>query len=138
MGGYNDVEWAYLGYTGNEWDVMGYESSIYGQFKWGTHSFQQLFLGVIYFRTKSFGSADQKQKGNYTVGHLSKPLLPPPPFDSQHPLTHPRSQHVAEMGEDVVALGFPLGQNSLKISKGAHEKLQKGHPQIGLLLIQKL
>mmetsp|Transcript_25464 Transcript_25464/g.52949 ORF Transcript_25464/g.52949 Transcript_25464/m.52949 type:complete len:616 (-) Transcript_25464:40-1887(-) len=28
------------------------------------------------------------------------------------------SQHVAEMGEDVVALGFPLGQNSLKISKG--------------------
>lgn len=30
-----------------------------------------------------------------------------------------RSNHVAEMGEDVVALGFPLGQNSLKISKGA-------------------
>ena len=29
-----------------------------------------------------------------------------------------RSNHVAEMGEDVVALGFPLGQNSLKISKG--------------------
>ena len=25
---------------------------------------------------------------------------------------------MAEMGEDVVALGFPLGQNSLKISKG--------------------
>jgi hypothetical protein len=42
------------------------------------------------------------------------------------------------MGEDVVALGFPLGQNSLKISKGAHERLQKGHPQIGLFLIQKL
>jgi len=60
------------------------------------------------------------------------------PFDSQHPHFPPRSQHVAEMGEDVVALGFPLGQNSLKISKGAHEKLQKGHPQIGLFLIQKL
>ena len=28
------------------------------------------------------------------------------------------SHQVAEMGEDVVALGFPLGQNSLKISKG--------------------
>jgi hypothetical protein len=41
-GGYNDVEWAYLGYTGNEWDVMGYESSIYGQFKWGIHNY---FLG---------------------------------------------------------------------------------------------
>ena len=30
----------------------------------------------------------------------------------------PRSRNVAEMGQDVVALGFPLGQNSLKISKG--------------------
>ncbi|CAJ1399162.1 unnamed protein product [Effrenium voratum] len=28
------------------------------------------------------------------------------------------SSKVAEMGQDVVALGFPLGQNSLKISKG--------------------
>mmetsp|Transcript_39945 Transcript_39945/g.95318 ORF Transcript_39945/g.95318 Transcript_39945/m.95318 type:complete len:618 (-) Transcript_39945:164-2017(-) len=28
------------------------------------------------------------------------------------------SKKVAEMGQDVVALGFPLGQNSLKISKG--------------------
>ncbi|CAE6967466.1 DEGP10 [Symbiodinium natans] len=28
------------------------------------------------------------------------------------------SRNVAEMGQDVVALGFPLGQNSLKISKG--------------------
>lgn len=30
----------------------------------------------------------------------------------------PLSKEVAQMGEDVVALGFPLGQTSLKISKG--------------------
>eukprot|EP00931_Biecheleriopsis_adriatica_P090579 TRINITY_DN64540_c0_g1_i1.p1 TRINITY_DN64540_c0_g1~~TRINITY_DN64540_c0_g1_i1.p1 ORF type:complete len:675 (-),score=144.43 TRINITY_DN64540_c0_g1_i1:43-2016(-) len=28
------------------------------------------------------------------------------------------SNDVAEMGQDVIALGFPLGQNSLKVSKG--------------------
>eukprot|EP00933_Yihiella_yeosuensis_P049372 TRINITY_DN461_c0_g1_i1.p1 TRINITY_DN461_c0_g1~~TRINITY_DN461_c0_g1_i1.p1 ORF type:complete len:605 (+),score=166.79 TRINITY_DN461_c0_g1_i1:98-1912(+) len=34
------------------------------------------------------------------------------------PTALPLSEKVAQMGEDVVALGFPLGQNSLKISKG--------------------
>lgn len=34
------------------------------------------------------------------------------------PKALPLSEEVAQMGEDVVALGFPLGQTSLKISKG--------------------
>jgi hypothetical protein len=95
----------------------------------------QLFLGNL-FSDKVIWECRPKTKRELHRWPLEQTIAPP--FDSQHPHFPPRSQHVAEMGEDVVALGFPLGQNSLKISKGAHERLQKGHPQIGLFLIQKL